>query len=821
MAKAKTVAKKKSAPKKPSKLKGKKQDRTHLVPKKVQIKTGKYAGTYRTVYVKPSQVEDKREEKEEKEEEETRKTKKTKQRGESLKTRKLEDFDLDSDKPLISPHKMPKDLMSPYYMQVPFRDENGERKWKLYPNAGAYHKDFPNGPEKGHLLVNQAHPDHLMVKRNATFAIVGKQKFKTAAQFLSKYPVPSPQELKRMYAGKEPFKGFSGDLQPDFSHIEWHPGSKVFNAHQKMWLGVHDAYRKHREPLLEKYDRERYARAGMPWSQSDYQARMEIVKHQEHGAKKRKERLFGDPTRNNPIKNIAELERIKDAGNIKKGTSVKFLLGGKVVVGKVVNAAAFNAQGQPLKNKAATHFKIQYQTGEKGGNKEITLTKDKIEKAEKKKVRKTKSEVSEQKEIRRKESEHRTLEEAKKRLGVKSDPEFQKKVLELMSGEHGLQSYANPINKFLSRKVEKIVGDWGANGSLQTMRGPDGRLYVQDLSHGDLMDAARVGVFEAIMDYDPKKGSLIQFIGSDKTEHFIKNALKESLAIERGRIDTLSQEGRTMIANLKWAEEAFRVAHEGRRPTNAELIDAYKHQFPQEHETNQKKQKYNYDKMIDRMRRSKVSNVIRSSQPGDEGGEVDLLDQVHSPFKTPEDVAMEKVQMSDMRTNLHNALRDSYAKTGHKNPEAAARIAAKAMMLRHRVDESTTGMGVFGEESPYYDTTKEQARKYEQQYKGKTTGKDPHTRNVKEVASLVGISPQKTEALIDDAMQRIRDQYKTGNEHATKLFNQFFRKSFQQKLSEMKGYMLKSLFPEKRDVAAEHQLLKAFRMVRAVFFQAA
>lgn len=809
----------------------KKKDLSKLVKVKVVIKRGKRAGKTQVVWRKKPGVETKPEPKEEKPE-----GKKEEQR----KTRPLHEFDYKSTEPTISAEKQEKSLLSPYYYQVPFMSA-GKRMWKLYPNAAAYRKDFPGGPQAGHLLVNQAHPDHLEIDPKAEFATVGGKKYMTAAEFLADHPVPSPTELKKMFRGvkDDAKKRFSGDVVPNFHHIEWQPGSKVFNANQRFFLGVQRDYEAYRKPMQEKYDRERYARAGVPWTKEDYETRNKIVsgewnkgtgaeqQSKSSGAKKRKERLFSNPSANQPLKNAAELARLEESGNIKKGTSVKFILGGKVFTGKVIHAGSYNSKGESLKNKAATHFKVRYNTAgdtaNKGGkNKEIILTKDRLERTGKAYVRKPKKEVAAAMAERRKEAENTTLESAKQRLGAKSDAEFQKRVLELMAGEHGLDSHSNPINKFLERKVEEIVGDWGSHGTLQTMRGSDGRLYVADLSHRDLMDAARVGVFDAVMNYDPKKGSLIQFIGSDSTKHFIKEALKESLAIERGRIDTLSQEGRTILAKMKFLDERFRMLNDGRKPTNLELIEDYRHQYPDDYQNVQRRKSYDLHKIIETMRRSKVSNIVRAPGAGGEEGEIDLIEQAHSPFKTPEQAALEKVHMSDFRTNLYHTLHASYTASGHKNPEKQARKAALAMQLRHRVDESTTGMGTFGEESPYHATTPDQARAYEKQYEGRaTTGKDPHLRPLEDVGKLLGISSERAAALIDDAQQRVRDQYTSGNEHATKLFKQFFQKSFEQKLLEMQGYMLKSLFPETRDIPAEHDLQKAYHLMRATFFQAA
>lgn len=783
----------------------KKKDLTKLVKVKVIIKKGKRAGKATVVYRKRPEAEEE----------------------EKRKTRKLEDFDYEATEPVIADEKQDKSLLSPYYYQVPFRDTDGKKKWKLYLNAGSFYRDFPQGPQEGHLLVNQAHPDHLEVNPKAVFAIVGKKKFKTAAEFMAAHPIPSPQELKLQFRGRsdDQKRGFPGSLKPDFHHIDWQPGSKVFNANQRFWLGVQKDYEAYRKPMQKKYDRERFARAGIPWSDSDYETRLKIAEKLK--SKKGKDRMFANPKANQPLKNMAELERLEKKGQIRKGTSVKFIAGGKVVTGKVVHTGAYNAQGKPLKNKAATHFKVRYNTADgtanKGGKtKEIVLPKSDIELVGDSYQRKPKADVAADRAVRRKEAENRALENAKARLGAKTDTEFQKRIIELMSGEHGLESHQNPINKFLERKVEQIVGDWGANGTLQTMRGADGKLYVADLSHKDLMDAARVGVFDAVMNYDPKKGSLIQFIGSDSTKHFIKEALKESLAIERGRIDTLSQEGRTAIAKLKFIDERFKMLNEGRNPTNLELIEDFKHQFPEDHKNLERRKSYTIQKLIDTMRRSKVSSVVRSHGTGGEEGEVDLIEQAHSPFKTPENVAIEKVQMQEMRSNMHNTLRDSYAASGHKDPETQARLATQALHLRHRVDESTTGMGTFGEESPYHDATPEQARAYEKRYRGKsTTGRWQHLRQLNEVGKMIGTSGGRVAALIDDARQRIRDQYTSGNPHATKLFNQFFQKSFEQKKNEMHSYMLKSLFPEKRDIYAEQVLSKAHEMMRATFFKAA
>ena len=833
MKKNKTPKKSKAAPKK-------KKDLTKLVKVKVRIKTGKKAGQFVIRWKKRADIkpEDVVEKKDEEKKEEARPEPEQKKKFEPKKTLDLRAYDLESSEPVISDLRQDKSLMSPFYYQVPFV-QDGKRLWKLYPNAGAYHRDFPNGPQEGHLLVNQAHPDHLEVNPKAIFAKVGKKKFKTAEEFLKYVNVPTPAELKLMFRGKDDSekKGFKGIIEPDFHHIEWQPGSKVFNANQRFWMGVQNAYTNYREPMQMKYDRERFARAGVPWTEKDYQIRKQIVDQhglgltgaeqqaKASGAKKRKERLFSNPKANNPIKNIAELERIQTTGDIKKGTSVKFILNGKVMTGKVVHAGAFNADGVALKNKAATHFKVAYNTAQNTANKggvmrEVILTRDKLERTDTKAYkRKPKKEVAEAQEQRKKESEERTLENAKARLGARTDVEFQKRVLDIMGGEHGLESAQNPINKFLERKIEDIVGAWGASGTLQTMRGPDGKLYVSDMTHADLLHAARVGVYNAVLNYDPKKGKLIQFIGSDTTKHFIKEALKDALAIERGRTDTLSQEGRTLIAHLKESEQMFIGINE-RKPTTQELIETFQHSYPELHKKNAERRAYTLEDLVTHMRRSKAANYMSDEN----GGEIDLLDQVHSPFKTPEEVAIEKVQMGEFRKNLYRTLKDSYEKSGHKNPEKQALLASHAMQLHHRVDESTTGYGTFGEESPYSkEATPAQAAAYEKQYAGKATtsgAKLEGKRSMAQVGQILGKKPEAIQNLIADATSRVRNQFEAGHQAAVDLKRQFFGKSYQQTSDEIKSYMLKSLFPEKRDIYAEKQWSKAHEMARAIFLAA-
>lgn len=836
--KTKTPKKSKAAPKK-------KKDLTKLVKVKVRIKTGKKAGQFMVVWKKPTDVkpEDVVEKKAEEKKPEPAAQPEQKTKYEPKKTLDLRAYDLEASEPVISDIKQDKSLMSPFYYQAPFV-QDGKRLWKLYPNAGAYHRDFPNGPQEGHLLVNQAHPDHLEVNPKAIFAKVGKKRFKTAEEFLKYVKVPSPAELKLMFRGKADSekKGFRGIIEPDFHHIEWQPGSKVFNANQRFWMGVQNAYTNYREPMQMKYDRERFARAGVPWTEKDYHIRKQIVDQhglgltgaeqqaKASGAKKRKERLFSNPKANNPIKNIAELERRTKAVSIKKGTEVKFILNGKVMVGKVLHAAGYSAAGELLQNKANTHFKIEYNTAQdtanKGGvKKEIVLTRDKIEIASNKnRNKKPKEEVRVQQEIRRKESDERLIDSAKRRLGARSDAEFQKKILDLLAGEHGIESGKNPINQFLERKIEGIVGSWGASGSLKTMRGPDGKLYVSDMTHADLLHSARVGVYHAVLDYDPSKGKLIQFIGSDKTEHYVKEALKNALAMERGRTDNMDQSGRTLIMHLKRSEELFHGIN-GRKPTSQELIETFRHSYPDLDAQNTKRQSYDLEDLVRHMKRTKVANYTT-----DEGGnEIDMLEQVHSPFKSPESVAIEKVQMGEFRKNLYHTLKDSYEKSGHKNPEKQALLAAHAMQLRYRVDESTTGQGTFGEESPYYkEATPDRARAYEKQYKGKTSAGAVHIEGTKydgmrtftDVGRILGKTPKEIERVIEDATSRVRNQFVAGHEPAVALKNQFFGKSYEKLSDQIHSYMLKSLFPEKRDIYAEKQWSKAHQLARAIFLAA-
>lgn len=843
--------KKIKAPKKSKSTPKKKKDLSKLVKVKVRIKKGKRAGQFMVVYkkrsdVKPDDIVEKKEaqsqpEKPEKEE------RAEKTRFEPKKTLDLQAYDYESSEPVISDFKQDKSLMSPFYYQVPFV-QDGQRKWKLYPNAGAYHRDFPNGPQEGHLLVNQAHPDHLEVNPNAVFATVGKKKFKTAEEFLKHVRVPSPAELKAMFRGRADSdkKGFKGTITPDFHHIEWQPGSKIFNANQRFWMGVQDEYTKYREPMQMKYDRERFARAGVPWTENDYRIRKEIVEQsglgltgaeqqaKASGAKKRKERLFSNPKANSPIKNMAELERIKDQSSIKNNTPVDFILNGKVYTGKVIHSAAFNAEGQQLKNKKSTHFKVEYNvnqhTQKKGGAlKEITLTREQLQRHGTKPVRrKPKGQVAEEREKRQKDAEIGLLESAKKRLGATSDPDFQKKVLDILAGEHGLGSPQNPINRFLEMKVEKIVGNWAARGTVSAMRGPDGRLYISDMSHSDLVHAARVGVFDAITKYDPKKGKLIQFIGSNSTEYFVKLALKDALAMERGTIHKMDAEGRRYIAKLKETQEELHKLLE-RKPTYKEIEESFTHYFPQDAQRLAERNSYTIPKLIDLLHTSRVSPYIVAS--GDDmAGEIDLIEQAHSPFKSPEAVAIEKVQMGEFRKNLYHTLKDSYEKSGHKNPEKQALLASHAMQLRHRVDESTTGYGTFGEESPYYkEATPKTAKMYEDKYRNKTSYAGavhidgvPHQsmRTHKEVAAVLGKTPKQIEQVIDDATNRVRTQFDAGHQSAVDLKKQFFGKSYRQLSDEIHSYMLKSLFPEKRDIYAEKQWKQAHQMAVAIFLAA-
>ena len=225
------------------------------------------------------------------------------------------------------------------------------------------------------------------------------------------------------------------------------------------------------------------------------------------------------------------------------------------------------------------------------------------------------------------------------------------------------------------------------------------------------------------------------------------------------------------------------------------------------------------------MKRTKVANYTT-----DEGGnEIDMLEQVHSPFKSPESVAIEKVQMGEFRKNLYHTLKDSYEKSGHKNPEKQALLASHAMQLRYRVDESTTGQGTFGEESPYYkEATPDRAKAYEKQYKGKTSAGAVHIHGTKhdgmrtftEVGRNLGKTPKEIERVIEDATSRVRNQFVAGHEPAVALKNQFFGKSYEKLSDEIHSYMLKSLFPEKRDIYAEKQWSKAHQLARAIFLAA-
>lgn len=675
----------------------------------------------------------------------------------------------------LSEKKERKSTKSKYYYQVPVK-VGKKTMWKKYTTYEEYRKDYPKGPEKGHILVNLNHPSHLRIDPKAEFATVGNKKYMSRAEFLKDYPIPSKAKIKRMVN-----KGIKSDvkIKPNFRHKDWHPSSKEkFNADTKKYFGVLDAFNSDRDAVKAMYDKERYQREGKQWSVEDYQRRL---KEKVEPYKK---------TKKKPVKKKAE-------GIMRKGTAVKFIYRGKNIYGKVIGTKSEGKKGQIIK-KAVTHYHIEYNLGDKKNVRVVSLKKIKSKVQQKwikkedvereKPARKQLSKMAQDKALKEREEKNiaKKLHAAQKRLIDKDNVEFKTKVLDIMGGEQGLKDPESPINKIIAKRVYEMVGKFYERGIDP----------FQDLNRKDLLEAGLVGVFDAVLDWNPTKSKLTTFLQSDKAKDYIKNAINDALYVERQQFHKMSPDYKLGLFKLKQVKENMIKEHD-KDPDVKDLIKEYRLVY------GKKISDRTLSKWANMLKNKRVKNIIEAT---DERGELDLLeDVVHSKYKTPEEAYLEKEKMERFHAAILNVL-------PNKNQR-------HALMLRYRIDESTTGKGMFGEESQYYTREMEDVSKYI----GKgNLGKTPEYRNYSEIAKILKLKTfVEAQRLVENAIKTLQKEHEKGNPNLKELEDVMLNKSFEEKRDFIRLYLFKSVFPEKIDTWIEKQIQRAQSLVKSILMKSA
>jgi len=681
----------------------------------------------------------------------------------------------------LTDKKEQKSLYSKVYYQVPVK-VGKKTKWKKYMSREEYLKDFPNGPELGHLVVNQNHPGNLRVeatlkgkelvaKPGVVYAKVAGEEYYSREEFLDAVKLPNKSTIKKVVnAGKnfDEKKGVNMTLEPNFRHPDWHPSMKEkLNADQRFYLGVEEGYQIDRIWVVGQQDREAHQRRGVPWSKAEFLKRL----------KEGKERQV-DPSK---VKISAKADKPK-AQHLRKGLRIMFQYRGKQYEGKIINSKSVGKKGKEVK-KAKTHYQIEWNPAKQTASK-IKKVKDEIRKAwikreniqRKSEARKQISLLAQDEQAQEKVEKKlgKKLDEVFTRMNVRDDIEFQQKVLDHMGN---LNDPKNPVVRVVAKRAREIT-----TNMLERGMNP-----YADMTHKQIQEAALVGVFDAILDWNPKRANLSTFLMSDYTKDYVKNAINDALSVERQQFHKMSPEAKLTIFKLKGLQDNMKEAL-GRDPTKDEI--------EKEFMTVYGNAKFNIKKMIGMTRNRRVKNIIENT---DSQGELDLIDNIQSHYKTPEDAFLEKEKMERFHAAMQKIM-----------PDAKER---QAVFLRYRMDESTTGKGVFGQESSYYDRkdTEDISK-----VKGKAyTAKDPHFRNFDEIAKTMGLK-NKVEAqkLVERAIKKAQEKAKAGHESTKELQDAMMYKSFEfeEKRNFIRLYLFKSQFPEQRDKRIERELMKAHKL---------
>lgn len=659
--------------------------------------------------------------------------------------------------PVIDKEKSQKSLKSPYYYQVPSKEG-----WKKYKTMGAYRKDFPKGPEKGHEIVNQNHPAHLRIKSDTFYIKVKKngkiETFKSSKDFVKKYPIPSGKEAKETR--------FQYNIIADFRHKDWHPSiEEKLNANSRFHLGIQRQYQKYRENIKKIHEKEAISR--------------KIVRDKSYITAGKITSEKGKPRR---------IIR-KQPDIIRKGTKVNIEYLGKKYEGKVLSTKSVGRKGE-LVQKAATHFEVEFT--KKGHPTDLRkFEKDTkwipAEKVERKSLARKGKSKKEQELIREEKDKKKLSQKIKgaiEKLNVRNDFEYQAKVANMLGD---LKDKNNQYRRIVVDKAHKIISDMEQKGMNP----------YSAMTHENIIMSGLSGIFEALLTWNPEKGKLSTYLQSDKVKDHISKAINESLAIERQQFHKMSPDLKLAIMRIKSIDEDL-TASLGKRPRMDEMKAEYERIFGPI-------KKFDFNKLVSTSRNKRVSNMVKDIN---QSGEIDIISSAISPIKGPEKTYLEKEKMAEFHKILGKLVTP---------------VQAQALLLRFRVDETTTGKGVFGEESPYYTQEAPDISKFEGL---KDVSKREDLRNYDEISNIfakngIKITKNEIKKQIQEAQDKIRNDYESGNPEAKRFLEVGLNKSYSEKRKFLENHLLKSLFPEKRNTWKETLVKRMNNLVKSVYIKTA
>lgn len=659
-------------------------------------------------------------------------------------------------------------IKSPIYYQV--KVEGG---YKKYLNKDSYNKDFPKGPEKGHVLINQNHPDHLRINPDAIYIQANGKSYKSKEDFDKSGILPGYGQVQKHLDRKrqnirkkggnpnyqlDKLKGIKGNIKADFSHPQWHPSAEEKkNANIRMYLGVEKEYQEYRSKIRETHLKEKLARRG---------------------------ELSG---KSKTIKAVIPVPKIR------KGTTVKFKHQGKEYEGKVIESHSLGKTGKTQAKKSSTHYDIEYtkmgtatdlRTPQKTIAKKVNA--ENVERKSKGRIKKGKIQQESEKEVKEKkeiENKLKKYEKTYEKFDAKDDLDFQNKISDLLGD---WKDKDNPYRKLLAKKAQKIIVGMESRGLNPKA----------DMTFQEIADSGMVGMFEALQNWKPEKGNLLTYLNSVEGNRYIEGSINEALKIEKNQFHALDPETKLAIVNIKQISDMLRQNLD-KNPTMSQIKDEYIKQYG--------KPKHDLSKMIEISRNKRVRTMMQSLK---DSGAVDLIENIHSPYKGPEQTYFEKEKME----RFHDLL-----------GKLVSPLEGAVLKLRHRVDEWTTGKGVFGEESPYH----EKKPSLSPGITGKeTVKKEVDERNYREIAGIltkkgVKISTGAVEQAVKNARQKVRDKFEEGDQDAKDLLNVMLNKSYRERRKYLENYLMKSIFPEKRDKWIEKQIEKAYQLVKSLYFEKA
>jgi len=339
----------------------------------------------------------------------------------------------------------------------------------------------------------------------------------------------------------------------------------------------------------------------------------------------------------------------------------------------------------------------------------------------------------------------------------------------------------NKYRGIIAKNIRKVKAEMENSGM---------KIYA-DLTHEQLIMAGMAGVYEAGMEaWNPDKAKLTTFLLSDKVKPYVYQAIKDAVAVERGQIHRMGSEMRRDIMAVKQVRMELKQALD-REPSVDEIKDSFIKRFGPS--------KGNLSKLIEQSKRRQVSNILRGEINAE--GEIDITDKTASPIKGPVKAYEEKETMSEIENTLSRLV----------DP-----IQAHILKERFRFDESKTGKGVFGQESPYYKG----GGKAESQAGQEKLGKEPSLKNFSEIAKDLTdrglkINKDQVQEKIDQAIETIQKKFQAGDAHAKKFQSLYMElnKSYKAVLNEMRLVLLKSGNKPKPE-----QLWTAIKIKRQITF---